>query len=1313
MNRPLLFPAVFLTMLFVFGLPSVLVSAATPSGDAVLEQQAKAAFDRQAYPQAKILYEQLAAQRQKQLGTIHPKTLVARREIAKCIRGQGDYKQAMKMLTEVGETQEKTLGVKHRDTLKTLAEIGSTFHYQGQYKNMLSLLQNVLTMQKSVLGETDKDTLETISSIAACLFAMGDGGSAKKMWESLLPITRKSLGENDKLTLWTRVNIAVATSSMGDPKRAIPMYLEVLPVAKRELGETHMLTLNIYQNLSIAYLRAGDRQKSKEIDAELRRVKKNLLGDDHPDTLVTRYSAAVGLFSQGKRKEAVGELADVLQRQRRVLGETHEHTLRTSSNLAAALVGLGEYKQAKAILQVTVEALKKEMGEEHPLTFNAMDNMAQVLYYQGDFKDAYAIQTKILPLYERVHGPKHPDTLKLRADMALVEEKLGNGAASQQQSQKTLVDLEKSLGAEHPTTLAARQNHAMILADAGKRKEAAGMLDEVFRARKKILGSDHLNTLETGINVAWLHGENGNFAEAESLLRDILPRLERTVGKNHPSTQAARNIFAQLQGGKGDYASALKQQRALLEEKTQSLGPDHPDTVTVLTGLGVTYLALGDLENALKIQTQAVETATRALGRDSEEALTARSNLAAVHSAMGQEAKAQALLAEVAKARQGKPGQPPSSALNTRKQQAVVLADAGKLKDARKILAGILEEETRTLGKFHMDTLRTLNLLSLVQTREGDFADAEKTLIAYAGRLSLSLEKDNPLFAPLFASLAGVAAKEKKDDAAVFFGKVFILAAQAQRERVTGLDRDLQQVHHARGESAYHLAIMILLEQGRTQEALAVLNFMKEAELDDKSRETLDMDQVAKDFLSSAEQALYQGYSIRMDNLRAFGQEWKALQLRSGSLSGEEKKKLKTLEARLEKDTEELCSFLNNIQKELHKRKKEADTSRTASANLRLLQDIARRMDGGSVFVHTAMGTWGDLWLFVTSPSGLAVRSFRMPQKNLNAAVAEFHAALTNPASDPRPAGKKLYDAIIAPIVKDLDAAGAKTLMFSLDGALRYIPMGALYDGKQWLAEKYDIAIFTEAARKSMQQPSTGGGIVAAMGVTKALGGFSALPAVAGEINGIVKTRDSAGVLPGNKYLDKQFTRKTLADNLKKGVPLVHVASHFQFEPTDQKASFLLLGDGKKLTMGEMFGQKGLSFDKVDLLTLSACDTASGVKKGDGREVESFGAMAQRHGAKAVLASLWPVADASTAVFMQEFYALRGMDKMNKAASLAETQRAMAQGRLTHTSSGSARSQRGKVSVAAPDAGTKAGKAPADWSHPYFWAPFILMGNWE
>jgi CHAT domain-containing protein len=120
--------------------------------------------------------------------------------------------------------------------------------------------------------------------------------------------------------------------------------------------------------------------------------------------------------------------------------------------------------------------------------------------------------------------------------------------------------------------------------------------------------------------------------------------------------------------------------------------------------------------------------------------------------------------------------------------------------------------------------------------------------------------------------------------------------------------------------------------------------------------------------------------------------------------------------------------------------------------------------------------------------------------------------------------------------------------------------------------------------------------------------------------------------------------------------PLIHIASHFSFRPGDSLKSFLLLGDGKPLTIEKLRAIPNL-FSGVDLLALSACETGVGEKDAEGREVEGFGVLAQRKGAKAVLATLWPVADESTAKLMREFYRLRETQKgMNKAEALRQAQ---------------------------------------------------------
>jgi CHAT domain-containing protein len=154
-----------------------------------------------------------------------------------------------------------------------------------------------------------------------------------------------------------------------------------------------------------------------------------------------------------------------------------------------------------------------------------------------------------------------------------------------------------------------------------------------------------------------------------------------------------------------------------------------------------------------------------------------------------------------------------------------------------------------------------------------------------------------------------------------------------------------------------------------------------------------------------------------------------------------------------------------------------------------------------------------------------------------------------------------------------------------------------------------------------------------------------------------------------------------------------------------------LLGDGKHLTLSEI--KTKLNFNSVELLTLSACETALGDDSTShhGVEVEGLGAIAQQAGAKAVLATLWPVADASTAALMRALYQAHKVDHLDKADALRQAQLALLRGSAAVEVSSNA--QRGLTRMnGAAAAGNFKADPNAPYAHPFYWAPFILMGNW-
>lgn len=208
------------------------------------------------------------------------------------------------------------------------------------------------------------------------------------------------------------------------------------------------------------------------------------------------------------------------------------------------------------------------------------------------------------------------------------------------------------------------------------------------------------------------------------------------------------------------------------------------------------------------------------------------------------------------------------------------------------------------------------------------------------------------------------------------------------------------------------------------------------------------------------------------------------------------------------------------------------------------------------------------------------------------------------------------------------------------------------------------------------------------MGVTKKHGDFDALPAVLQEIRGIVdqevfegSVSPSQGLLPGQAYLDEAFNAESLKEVNQQRFDLLHIASHFRFSPGTEVNSYLLLGDGMRLSLGEIRA-KNYRFDGIDLLTLSACDTGlGGGRDAKGREIEGFGVIAQQQGAKAVLATLWRVADQSTSKLMVDLYQRRETQSISKIEALQQAQIAL--------------------------------REQPRYAHPFYWAPFVVMGNWK
>lgn len=324
----------------------------------------------------------------------------------------------------------------------------------------------------------------------------------------------------------------------------------------------------------------------------------------------------------------------------------------------------------------------------------------------------------------------------------------------------------------------------------------------------------------------------------------------------------------------------------------------------------------------------------------------------------------------------------------------------------------------------------------------------------------------------------------------------------------------------------------------------------------------------------------------------------------------------------------------------------------------------------------------------------------------------------------------KLYDWIIGPVMPVLKKEGVNTLIFIPDGSLRLFPPGALNDGEKFLIESYALAVSpgltlldssplaTHELSALIAGMSEAGDVVFDLpdNLWKALSlrknsdasrelrsltvemdsDFSsnesttkgesadrhkeadivrsnlALPGVKKEVDNLSR------MLDGKTVLDQEFRIETFENEMRENrYGIVHIASHGYFGGSPEN-NFIMTYD-KLLNMNRLESViKPRKFDErpVEIISLSACQTA----EGDDRSPLGLTGVALKSGSRSAMGSLWPVSDSAAQILLPEFYTALIKDNLSKAEALRQ-----AQIKLMKTKG---------------------------FEHPFYWSPFILVGNW-
>ncbi|MEM9451011.1 MAG: CHAT domain-containing protein [Cyanobacteria bacterium P01_E01_bin.6] len=490
-----------------------------------------------------------------------------------------------------------------------------------------------------------------------------------------------------------------------------------------------------------------------------------------------------------------------------------------------------------------------------------------------------------------------------------------------------------------------------------------------------------------------------------------------------------------------------------------------------------------------------------------------------------------------------------------------------------------------------------LGFLTQVHRLRGDFSGA---IAVYLQALDVARARGlRELEGFLLSDIAELTEKQGQTEMAILLYKQSVNQRELVRQQLRRLPPGFQEPYTQSVAYTYRSLADLLLQQDRVLEAQHVMDLLKVQELDDylhdvrgsdRTTEVLEFLETEQRLLNLYEHAVIQGVELQRLREIPLGDRTSAQQQRLADLVAMEQELVLSFDDFL--DRSDVIDATNQLSRTARRQTIDLE-------QLNALQDNLQTLDNAVLLYPLILDDRLELVL-VTPYSPPIRRMVPVDRTEVNEAIANFRQMLTNPRRSNWEAAEQLYDWLIRPLEADIVAAQAETIIFAPDGALRYIPLAALRNDDKWLIQQFRTTTVTAASLTDFDTPPRSSlNVLAAAfadresNYTVDVGtrqfSFVGLPYAGLEVDLI-----AAEVPTTTQLINQDFSRATTIPQMDDHT-VIHLATHAEFVSGEPEESFILFGNGDRITLRDI---ATWTLRNVELVVLSACQTALGGRDG-------------------------------------------------------------------------------------------------------------------
>jgi CHAT domain-containing protein/Tfp pilus assembly protein PilF len=496
--------------------------------------------------------------------------------------------------------------------------------------------------------------------------------------------------------------------------------------------------------------------------------------------------------------------------------------------------------------------------------------------------------------------------------------------------------------------------------------------------------------------------------------------IEREIGDRSGEASTLNNMALDY-SEQGEYAQALELLQQALKI-AQTIG-DKAGEAGYLSGIGITYTRLGQYPQALEYRQKALAIA-REIGSRPQEAI--------ILGFIGVIYRQQERYPEAIE--QYRQSLALAREIGDRATEGRMLSNLGYVYERQGKEALALESFQQALaifrdnGDLYWEGF-TLGGLGLVYDASGRDAQA---LESYQQAIAIQQEiGDKAGESQTLSDLSVLLAKQNQPELAIVFFKQSVNVREGIRGNISGLSEELQQSYTQSIADTYRQLAELLLQQDRVLEAQEVLDLLKLQELEDYLRNV-------------------RGNIQTVQKLDFWQAEQQILNLYDQSIGQNPNTQFKAFV-----NSPGVTALVTQLRR----------TARGQNLNpeqLTQLQDNLQALDKAALLYPLILEDRVELVL--VTPSSLVRKTVAVERVKLNKAITNFRSDIANPSSNPLPNAQQLYQWLIQPLENDLEQAQVQTILYAADKQLRYIPLAALHDGKQWLIQRFTLNHITAAS---------------------------------------------------------------------------------------------------------------------------------------------------------------------------------------------------------------------------------------------------------